>query len=147
MAQIGLSAWKRGIQPLVPDHVRDRILRDNPFRPFIQLSGPNVLVAEFEGQPASIAACEDGDNEITDLWVDPAYEGLGIGSALLTRLEEQIRNRGYDTASISVASKNERALALYLHRGFAVAWQEPRFDPILQIRLEKTGLSKKFIGG
>jgi ribosomal-protein-alanine N-acetyltransferase len=36
-----------------------------------------VLVAEINGRPAGIGARERQDDEISDLWVDPEFEGRG----------------------------------------------------------------------
>lgn len=142
LADVGLRAWQKGIGPLVPVSVYQRVSAENPFRPFLAVLGENVLVAEIENHVVGLAARENGDNHITDLWVDPDSEGMGAGSSLLGTLEMQIFDSGYGNANIDVAAANARALSLYQHRGYEIDWQERRFDPILQIELEKIGLSK-----
>ncbi|WP_008197354.1 GNAT family N-acetyltransferase [Roseibium alexandrii] len=142
LAEAGLRAWQKGIGPLVPEDVYQRISEENPFRAFLAALGENVLVAEIENHVVGLAARENGDNHITDLWVDPDSEGLGAGSALLQTLETRLSAKGYRIAKIDVAAANARALSLYQHRGYEIDWQERRFDPILQIELDKIGLSK-----
>ena len=142
LAAIGLRAWQRGISSLVPESTRTRIPMENPFVPFLESVGSEVLVAEYEGTPAGFAACEHADNHITDLWVDPDFEGRGISSALLQALETRIAQRGYDRTLIQVAAENTRALGLYRHLGYSIDWQETRYDPILKTNLAKIGLSR-----
>ncbi|MCA1442819.1 GNAT family N-acetyltransferase [Ensifer sp. IC4062] len=142
LAQIGLSAWCKGIKPLVPAPVAAKIERSNPFLPFLQELGSRVLVAEIDGEPAGLGASEHADDTISDIWVAPAFEGRGAGSALIKALETQIANRGYTNARIQVAAANERALQLYEHLGYRLLWRKLAFDPILETDLEKVALSK-----
>jgi ribosomal-protein-alanine N-acetyltransferase len=142
LADIGLRAWQKGIGPLVSADVYQRITAKNPFQPFLAGLGEKVLVAEIEDDTVGLGACEHGDNHITDLWVDPDREGLGTGSALMCGLETLISAKGYRIAKIDVAAANARALELYQHLGYEIDWQARRFDPILQIELDKIGLFK-----
>jgi [ribosomal protein S18]-alanine N-acetyltransferase len=142
LAQIGLAAWRKGIEPLVPVHVAVKVGQSNPFLPFVQELSSRVLVAEIDGEPAGLGACEHADDTISDIWVAPAFEGRGAASALVKALETQIADRGYTEARIHVAAANERALRLYQHLGYRVLWKKVVFDPILETDLEKIGLSK-----
>lgn len=142
LAQIGLAAWRKGIKPLVPAHVSAATEQKNPFLPFVREPGPRILVAEVDGEPAGLGAREHDDDVISDIWVAPAFERRGAGSALIKALEAQIAERGYGQAAIQVAARNERALQLYRHLGYRVLWRKVAFDPILQTELEKIGLSK-----
>lgn len=143
LARIGLEAWLRGIAPIVPKDVRQKIVSDNPFLPFLKTLGPAVIVATIDGAPVGIDACEHADNTISDIWVSPAFEGRGIGSALVRALETEILGRKYKTANIQVAALNTRAFCLYRHLGYREEWRQVTFDPILNVELEKIGLSKR----
>ncbi|WP_026617972.1 GNAT family N-acetyltransferase [Ensifer aridi] len=145
LAQIGLAAWRKGIKPLVPVHVAVKIGQSNPFLPFVQELSSRVLVAEIDGEPAGLGACEHADDTISDVWVAPAFEGRGAASALIRALESQIADRGYTEARIHVAAANERALRLYQHLGYRMLWRKVAFDPILETDLEKIGLSKALL--
>lgn len=142
LAALGLAAWRRGIAPLVAAAVADRIARDNPFLPFLRQLGSDVVVAEWHGRAAGIGACEHADDRISDIWVAPNAEGQGLGAALVTALERQIRARGFPTAQIEVAAANDRALALYRRLGYVEHWRRPKFDPLLATVLDKIGLAK-----
>ena len=142
LAAIGLSAWERGIAPLVPAGVAARVRRINPFRAFLRDLGPAVVVADLDGEPAGIAARDHATNYISDLWVAPGQEGRGVGSALLASLEEAIRQAGYGTARLEVLTANVRALALYRRRGYRPVWEAFKRDLSVGIELHKTALVK-----
>lgn len=142
LAAIGLAAWERGIAPLVPVQVWDRVRAANPFRPFLRTRGSAIIVADLNGGPAGIAARDDSSDYISDLWVAPGCEGRGVGSALLAALEAAIAQAGHGTARLEVLTANARALALYRRRGYRPVWEAFKRDLTLGIELHKTGLAK-----
>jgi ribosomal-protein-alanine N-acetyltransferase len=142
LAAIGLAAWERGIAPLVPGQVWDRMRAANPFRPFLRTRGTSIIVADLNGGPAGIAARDEGSDYISDLWVAPGCEGRGVGSALLAALEAAIAQAGHGTARLEVLTANARALALYRRRGYRPVWEAFKRDLTLGIELHKTGLAK-----
>ncbi|MBD8067344.1 GNAT family N-acetyltransferase [Devosia sp. PTR5] len=142
LACVGLASWRKGIQPLVTAEVVSRVEKDNPFIPFLEEQGENVLVADVDGALAGLGASESGDNHISDIWVAPEHEGKGVGSALIAALEKQFRARGFAESTISVSADNKRALGLYLHLGYQEIWRGIDHDPILDATLEKVSLAK-----
>jgi ribosomal protein S18 acetylase RimI-like enzyme len=54
---------------------------------------------------------------IDDLWLLGGFRGLGIGSALLSALETQIREHGYTKARLRVVAENQSARRFYARRG------------------------------
>ncbi|NSZ66056.1 GNAT family N-acetyltransferase [Agrobacterium tumefaciens] len=141
LAEVGLASWRKGIKPHVDDAVAARIEDQNPF---IRQLGPQILVAEYQGKAAGIGASEHGDNQISDIWVAPEFEGRGAGWLLIRALERQIADRGFAEAFIHVTAANGRALGLYRHLGYRDVWQRSEFDPILEATLEKIRLKKIF---
>lgn len=79
LARIGLASWRKGILPLVAANVVSRVEKNNPFVPFLEEQGGNVLVAEDDEMLAGLGAAEHGDNHISDIWVAPDQEGKGVG--------------------------------------------------------------------
>ena len=57
--------------------------------------------------------------EILTIAVDPAYQGKGVGRALLSENLRQTSNAGARTMFLEVAKDNMSALALYERFGFA----------------------------
>lgn len=146
LAALGLASWDRGIGPLVPSAVRAEWLTTNPFLPFLQEQGSDVLVAQAEGVVIGIGAWEKDVGHITDLWIVPAHEGRGAGSALLAALETEIACAGFEEATLEVHTFNDRALRLYLHRGYRVLWQGEKLDRLTNIVLDKTRMAKALTG-
>lgn len=142
LAELGLASWCKGIAPHVSGGVVARMQAENPFLPFLQALGANVLVAEYLGRPAGFGASENLDDAISDIWVGPAFEGRGAASALVGALEAAIRGRGFVEASIQVAAANNRAHDLYRHLGYREILRRLELDPILGVTLDKIELRK-----
>ena len=97
------------------------------------------------GEPAGLAARDDGSDYISDLWVSPLHEGRGVGSALLLSLEQAIAKSGHGRARLEVLTSNVRALALYRRRGYRPVWESFKRDVTLGIELHKTGMAKSLV--
>lgn len=61
---------------------------------------------------------------IWQLAVDPALQGVGIGTYLIGAAEERIRHRGLATAELAVEVDNPRARALYERLGYSAYGQQ-----------------------
>ena len=99
-----------------------------------------LLVAEYEGQVigfVEIGAAtypEEVESESTGelhfLFVAPDFMGCGIGSRLLARATELLREDGYDQAILWVFSRNLQARRFYERQGWNTNGVE-RPDPAL----------------
>ncbi len=137
----GYASWCKGIAPLVPQGSHE-LVSQAVFASFLEENVDQILVAEIGGRIAGIGATEDGDNYISDLWVLPECEGLGVGSALVRALENRIAAHGHETVEIEVMTANTRALGLYSYLDYTIVWQGERTDDVLQVPLHKTLLRK-----
>ncbi len=101
---------------------------------FSELSVP-VLAQEYSAEPERIAhttVYDDGvvkgfirvcGNEIEKLFVEPAFQGNGIGNTLLRYATMQLgANR------LQVLEKNVRAIRFYQRNGFCLTEQKQRVD-------------------
>jgi GNAT superfamily N-acetyltransferase len=79
-----------------------------------------TVVAEWGGVIAGFAAAIDvgGSSHVSDLFVEPARHGGGLGRALLTRLRDGADDRPWTTFS----SADPRALSLYVQAGMRPWW-------------------------
>ena len=84
----------------------------------------------------------EGD-EIIELYVDPFFEGEGIGSALITDALSRILH-----PRLWVLEKNEAAIRFYRDRGFEMTGERARQGetPEFIVRMEHRGPVKKVIG-
>ncbi len=55
---------------------------------------------------------------LCNLGVEQSHRGLGLGSKLITALEERARTFGYTTVELDVAANNPKAKALYERLGY-----------------------------
>lgn len=78
--------------------------------------GEQVLVAEEEGHRLGFAAWLENDNFLHSLFIDPHYQGHGVGSALLQAVQERFTGTG----ALKCLSENKHALQFYLQHG----WKE-----------------------
>jgi ribosomal protein S18 acetylase RimI-like enzyme len=86
-----------------------------------------VLVAEVDGALAGYTSVvvnlpsldtHYASATISDLWVEPAYRGHGLGKSLMQAAVAKIRDSGLHAASLKVATGNDSARALYRALGF-----------------------------
>ena len=81
-----------------------------------------LAVCPPSGLPLAIGGVDfrprPGAGEITQLGVHPAVRSCGLGTILITALEERIRARGHTVAELGVETVNPRARALYERLGY-----------------------------
>lgn len=76
--------------------------------------GETVLVAEKEGHRVGFAGLLENDNFLHSLYIDPDWQGQGIGSALL----EKVQQRFTGTGALKCLLKNTAAQAFYEKHGW-----------------------------
>ncbi|WP_309081266.1 ribosomal protein S18-alanine N-acetyltransferase [Zhihengliuella sp.] len=113
-----------------------------------ELSQPQTRkywVAEVDGEIVGYCGmmCVLPIADVQTIAVVPEQEGHGIGSALLTGLIEEARDRGARDVLLEVRADNPRAQALYERFGFRRIHVRPRYykggvDAVI-MQLELTG--------
>jgi len=91
------------------------------FRDYLAEPGKCIfLVAETAAAVAGyiIGSCAQDRAEVDSIAVSPAHRGLGIATALMTRLMKLLRRRGVTTLKLAVRLDNATAIALYRKLGF-----------------------------
>lgn len=144
LAETGMRAWEQAVTGVADLNA----LRDNARTAFLQFLSANwvkVIVAEDGGRIAGWAAREKLDEEITDLWVDPALQRRGIGTALLAAIEDEMRRSNVETADLQTHARNAPALAFFRNRGYSVNWLSVAYSPKLDRDVESVGLRRQLI--
>lgn len=78
--------------------------------------GERVLVAEDDGHRTGFAAVLPNDNFLHSLFVDPAWQGRGVGSELVKAVQNSLTSTG----ALKCLKANVRAQAFYLKHGWKV---------------------------
>lgn len=92
---------------------------------------PYVLLASVSGQPVACAGLKpysDRDAEVKRLWVEPAYRGRHIASALMDQVEEKARALGFHRVVLQTRPIMPDAVALYTKRGYTLIPNYPPYD-------------------
>lgn len=115
---IDVSYWQES-EPLVRD---------------VYLPGARTWVWEEEGAVKGFVSVMDG-RYVGALFVAPAFERCGIGSALLNHVKQR-----FSSLSLEVYQKNTRAVNFYHALGFRIedsAWQEETRHPTWIMRWQE----------
>jgi len=99
---------------------------------FIERS--EIWVYEEDGIVQAFAAGDIRDGWIWALFVDPEYEGRGIGKALLSIACETLRNAGYTVANLSTAA-GTRAERFYMENGWTLVSNNRRGEVLFNKQL------------
>ena len=121
----------------------DRVLR-SAFTPYVRKLGrevtadyyawvgvaierDDVFVAADADKVVGVAVTERRESGlyIDRLGVDPARQGTGLGSWLLTRLEEVARSAGLPGMTLETAEMMEHLVRLYRRHGFEIVRRGP----------------------
>lgn len=89
----------------------------------------HYLVAEDGGTIVGYAglAAAGGEGDVQTIAVLPAYQGRGIGAALLRALLDEAARRGCGEVFLEVRADNDRARALYEWFGFETVGRRPGY--------------------
>lgn len=144
LAEIGLEAWEMAVSDWGenPENLRDSA--QAAYKNFCDEHWTKILLAEWDGETAGWGACENVDDMITDLWVLPDFQGRGIGTRLLVRLEQEIIQRGFHHARIDTHARNVRAIRLFKELGYHVHAYAVSYAPVLDRDVDKVEMIKAF---
>ncbi|MCY1206461.1 Acetyltransferase YpeA [compost metagenome] len=103
------------------DHARRHLIAELARRP-----AAHALLARVDGEAAGVAIYLEGFStfacrplvNLHDLGVSPRFQGLGVGKALLSALEERARRLGCCKITLEVLEGNAVAQGLYRKLGF-----------------------------
>jgi [ribosomal protein S18]-alanine N-acetyltransferase len=142
LGAIGFDAWVRGVISTAggPDVDHEHVKAQ--FVDFCIAGYATILVAELDGRPVGWGAREHWDNTVTDLWVSPKAQGLGVGRVLLQTLENDIARAGYSAAELEAAAVNAGGIRFYERGGYRLVWRQVKFSRRLGKEVEKVGLVK-----
>ncbi|KQV82726.1 GNAT family N-acetyltransferase [Rhizobium sp. Root1220] len=141
LSEIGLRAWQKAMASIGESDAMVDAARSAFFN-FVESSWLTITVVECNGHVAGWAARERFDETISDFWIDPAFAGHGLGSALLGSIERDISDHGFATAMMQTHSGNVEAIGFFQKHGYAIHWLSIAYNPKLDRDVPSVGLSK-----
>jgi len=142
LAEIGFAAWEPAVAGWGEDVAVLSANARQAYETFARDCWSIILVGEVGSIVAGWGARENRRNQISDLWVEPRFQGQGIGSALLHALENEIRAAGFETAEIETHARNARAIELYKRKAYVVRSLSIQYSASLDRDIEKIELTK-----
>lgn len=137
IARIGADAWASHIFSHETEEPDQRRRAELAFLHSAQDYQDYVLVAEQDGVICGWGARDTNLNYISDIWVDPAHHGQGIGTLLVDALLAQIVLLGFQTAEIGTHARNLPAIKLYEKCGFRIIRRYEEWSDSLARVVEK----------
>jgi len=141
LSEIGVRAWQKAMATIGEGDAMVDAARSAFFN-FVAGSWITVTVIEWNGHAAGWAARETLDEKISDFWIEPAFTGHGLGTALLQDIEKDIAAQGFDSAMMQTHSGNSEAISFFQKRGYTIHWLSIAYNPKLDRDVPSVGLSK-----
>ena len=143
VGRIGFDAW--AANPVLNAFGVDMMVRIRlSFRRFAQEHFSLITIGELGGDIAGWTARDGARDYISDLWVSPVHQGLGIGSALVSATLRDMRSEGLKRARIDTHAANEGAISLYKSLGFTIVWRGMQHSPSMGMMVEKVKMQQVF---
>jgi GNAT superfamily N-acetyltransferase len=131
LAELEVRAWRWAYVDIVDE--RDMPTVDQRAAGWQDRPLDGAFVWDQDGLIAGVVGVgpspdEDRVGELRGLYVDPAAQGAGVGSALHEHAIADLRRAGFAAATLWVFTANEHGRAFYAARGWApdgaqTAWQ------------------------
>ena len=138
-----IPLWKRFMDDLasldrpIPTHEENTRRQKEFFGKLVSEDPGQIQVAEADGKLVGFVACQKSVKfpldmgytwaYISDVFVDEAYRGRGLGKMLLESVLRHLKSEGVRDVRLAVWHKNEIAKRLYKELGFAEYMETLRF--------------------
>ena len=143
VGRVGFDAW--AANPVLNAFGVDMMVRIRlSFRRFAQEHYSLITIGELGDEVAGWIARDGARDYISDLWVSPGHQGLGIGSALASSLLREMRAEGLKRARIDTHAGNEGAIRLYKDLGFTIVWRGMQHSPSMGMAVDKVKMQLVF---
>ena len=167
---IEIRKWKDGEQAFLEDFLYEAIFIpegvEAPSREIIQLPELQVYITDFGKMPDDICFLAEADGKVAGaVWVRvmedyghleegvpsfaislyKEYRNLGIGTALMERMLQELAQRGYEKASLAVQKANY-AVRMYQKVGFEIVGENEEKNGSVSVRQRDAELDKQELG-
>lgn len=133
VAALQVRSWQRAYRGMVPDSFLDELQDDSWLDRWREAlarpprDGVHRLVSTAGGHAVAVALCgpaseptDDRTGQLYVLYTHPDVWDRGHGNALLAEVHRRLADDGHVRALLWVAAENQRSIAFYEHRGWAL---------------------------
>ena len=136
LGEVSAGSWEATYRGMIPDAALDEWIGSThaDWRDALAALGADspsrAWVAERRGEVIGYATTSPardtwrppphGAGELTNLYLDPADIGRGVGRLLYDHAVADLRDRGFDTLVVWAFRDNERACRFYARRGLRI---------------------------
>jgi ribosomal protein S18 acetylase RimI-like enzyme len=133
IARVHVDAWRGEYRGVIPQAYLDALSygqREHGWRKWLQDGGLYRVALDGEGSVVGFSAggtphvpLPPHDGELYAIYVDPPWQGRGVGSLLFDAMLEELRRAGTPNVHCWVLEANPRARAFYERKGGRVVAQ------------------------
>ena len=143
VGRVGFDAW--AANPVLNAFGVEMVVKIRlSFRRFAEERFSLITVGKLGDEIVGWTARDGARDYISDLWVSPAHQGLGIGSALISNTLREMRAEGLKRARIDTHAANEGAIRLYKDLGFSIVWRGMQHSPSMGMAVDKVKMQQVF---
>ncbi len=144
LRDIGFRSWEKAMAAVGEmTAIRGNALA--AFDNFTRSAWLTIVVAEQAGVVRGWAARERLDELISDFWVDPQFQGQGLGSSLLDAIEGDIVRQGLSQARIETHARNDDAVRFFEKYGYRITWLSASYSAKLDREVQSVGMLKQLV--
>ena len=144
LAEIGFRAWEKAMTS-IGEMTDMRASARAAFQNFTRSSWITITVVEQGGATVGWAAREKLDELVSDFWIDPAFQGQGLGRSLLSEVEQEIVRQGFEIARVETHAQNSEAVGFFEKNGYSINWLSVAYSPKIDRDVQSVGLSKQLV--
>jgi ribosomal protein S18 acetylase RimI-like enzyme len=140
IASVVRESWLDANKNLIPADSRRALASSRDFAAFVAGEWTGIHVAVADGGIVGAAGVNPA-GVIWMLYVLPAYQGCGVGSALYDAAIGTIKSAGRRRAMLEVLAANENAVAFYRARGWVPEGRRTEHIPGFRFTALRMGLA------
>ena len=141
LAEIAYRAWETGILPLLANQSGLREAERRRLSHAVAEQLQSIIVAVVDGVVVAWCSRSRRRAYIPFLFVAPEFQGHGLGSMLLRRMESMLELEGAERVHLETQADNVRAVRFYERQGYRILALRPDgravHEPFMSVHLEK----------
>lgn len=140
IASVVRESWLEANKSLIPSDSQRALTNSRNLAGFVAGEWQSIRVAEIDGEIVGTVGVNPA-GVIWMLYVLPAYQGCGVGSALYDAAIGSLKSAGQRRAVLEVLAANENAVAFYRARGWVPEGRRTEHIPGFRFTALRMGLA------